>query len=638
MITKGEIKSIDYNDNTCLVRIPIFEGTNYVQEAVLPAIFVTAPGVINGYQAGDIVMIAFENNDISQPVVLGKLYLGAANEATDRGLISCESLTVATSASLPVTTDLNYDVGSSSSITVGVPLDSYKSILDVLAKLQQHSNEFLVVKEDVANITSKMEDLDIHISDLNNMTEAKLSEAIDTNTDSINSLRNDTNASISSLDTQIKSNAEAIVNLSNWQSGVVEDINSISSISLKATESEAELKLIADWQRKVENGEIKSIADITATASDNYAKIEQIAEWQGNVEGDIASIASISTTASDAMSQVEILSEWKSNVETDVSSISSIKSTADSNKANLELIAEWQGKVESGDIESIAEIKSTASDKYASLEELVAWKSSMEDEDNVESIVSIKKTANVAISEIQQITEWKSGVNESIATITSTAEADRALISGKASLNDITAELVIGVINDEPTAKISADRLDIEGKTLDIKVDATNITGSLTIGQLPNTVAEKTDIPDIPTKVSDLDNDTGYLTETGVVSIVDGKVTADYVSGLGCNFSTGQIGAWVFDNGMLRSSTGVSGTFYQSAKVNNSGGLSNLVAFTPTPITGYAFTALQADGLFYIIKEGPQFTSNTKATIPSYAMSSYVASSNGGGGGGVMPL
>ena len=63
-----------------------------------------------------------------------------------------------------------------------------------------------------------------------------------------------------------------------------------------------------------------------------------------------------------------------------------------------------------------------------------------------------------------------------------------------------------------------------------LKVKAANITGTLTIGQLPDTVAESTDIP---TKVSQLWNDNGYQTETGVTTIIDGRVTTDYVNALG---------------------------------------------------------------------------------------------------------
>lgn len=76
------------------------------------------------------------------------------------------------------------------------------------------------------------------------------------------------------------------------------------------------------------------------------------------------------------------------------------------------------------------------------------------------------------------------------------------------------------------TGTIEASRIDTDS----LYVNAANITGSLTIGQLPNNVATKRDIPN---KVSELENDEGYQTKRGVVTIIGGTVTADYVNALG---------------------------------------------------------------------------------------------------------
>ena len=73
--------------------------------------------------------------------------------------------------------------------------------------------------------------------------------------------------------------------------------------------------------------------------------------------------------------------------------------------------------------------------------------------------------------------------------------------------------------------KLTANQID----ATNLKVNAANITGSLTVGQLPDSVAEKSDIP---TNTSDLYNDSGYQTRNGVVNIIDGTVTADYVEAL----------------------------------------------------------------------------------------------------------
>lgn len=75
------------------------------------------------------------------------------------------------------------------------------------------------------------------------------------------------------------------------------------------------------------------------------------------------------------------------------------------------------------------------------------------------------------------------------------------------------------------TGTIEASRIETDS----LYVNAANITGSLTIGQLPNNVATTGDIPD---RVSELENDEGYQTERGVVEIIDGTVTADYVNAL----------------------------------------------------------------------------------------------------------
>lgn len=76
------------------------------------------------------------------------------------------------------------------------------------------------------------------------------------------------------------------------------------------------------------------------------------------------------------------------------------------------------------------------------------------------------------------------------------------------------------------TGTIDANRIDADN----LYVNAANITGSLVIGQLPDNVATTGDIPN---KVSELENDEGYQTEQGVVTIIDGTVDADYVNALG---------------------------------------------------------------------------------------------------------
>lgn len=81
------------------------------------------------------------------------------------------------------------------------------------------------------------------------------------------------------------------------------------------------------------------------------------------------------------------------------------------------------------------------------------------------------------------------------------------------------------------TGSITADKID----ATNLKVNAANITGSLTIGQLPGTVAQTSQIP---TATSQLFNDSLYQTEQGVTSIINGVVTTDYIYALGIEAST----------------------------------------------------------------------------------------------------
>lgn len=60
------------------------------------------------------------------------------------------------------------------------------------------------------------------------------------------------------------------------------------------------------------------------------------------------------------------------------------------------------------------------------------------------------------------------------------------------------------------TGTISAERIDTDN----LKVKAANITGTLTVGQI--------DV-DVPTKVSELENDSGYQTAAGVAGIISNK-------------------------------------------------------------------------------------------------------------------
>jgi len=144
MVTKGIIKSIDFNGNTCTVRLPLFETAATAEPIVTTAIFSNTPGAYNGYKEEDVVLVAFEDNKVESPVIIGKLYLGASKEkADDRGSILCENLTATEEVSIPITTKLTLDNDAKNLTQVGVDndLSTYKSIADIAKSLQKQESQ-----------------------------------------------------------------------------------------------------------------------------------------------------------------------------------------------------------------------------------------------------------------------------------------------------------------------------------------------------------------------------------------------------------------------------------------------------------------------------------------------------------------
>jgi hypothetical protein len=134
MITKGIIKSIDLLGNTCTVHILFFE-TSGNDPIIETATVSNTPGSYNGYKVGDVVYVAFEDGEMSNPVVIGKLYLGTEAEKADpRGVINVEESTAAKKATLPADSKLSAELDKNVPNTT-VPYNSLSSIANSLNKL-----------------------------------------------------------------------------------------------------------------------------------------------------------------------------------------------------------------------------------------------------------------------------------------------------------------------------------------------------------------------------------------------------------------------------------------------------------------------------------------------------------------------
>lgn len=158
-----------------------------------------------------------------------------------------------------------------------------------------------------------------------------------------------------------------------------------------------------------------------------------------------------------------------------------------------------------------------------------------------------------------QTREFNRKLAETYSLIEKTAEEIRLEVGSE--IDDLSASIDIqldsitgridGLDGDYAEISLTLDGLTVSGpdgstqinggkvNTENLTVNAANITGSLTIGQLPSNVATDSDIP---TRTSDLYNDSGYQTRTGVVSIIDGEITADYITALGLTVDSIKLG------------------------------------------------------------------------------------------------
>jgi len=148
MITKGIIETIDLTGNTCALRIPLFETAGTKNKIVMQSTFSVPPGVYNAYNVGDIVWVAFETTGVSDPVVIGKLYLGAAAEKnTTGGAGNYTDMVVSNSLTIPSTTKIIFDPTSNTVIKNNeITLNKYNSIQNIIKAVQANSQQILDLK------------------------------------------------------------------------------------------------------------------------------------------------------------------------------------------------------------------------------------------------------------------------------------------------------------------------------------------------------------------------------------------------------------------------------------------------------------------------------------------------------------
>ena len=105
MITKAKVRSINKAGNRCVVRMPLFETASSASPVEAEALVSITPGLYTNIFINDVVFVAFEENALEKPIILGKLYTGSADESTTPGGAGIfDSLKVNTAATIPSST------------------------------------------------------------------------------------------------------------------------------------------------------------------------------------------------------------------------------------------------------------------------------------------------------------------------------------------------------------------------------------------------------------------------------------------------------------------------------------------------------------------------------------------------------
>lgn len=138
MIYRAIIYKIIPGEYKAKIRIPLLDKipgavASTMEQNLYDAVICVPPGCTPSYSPGEVVMVDFEDNDLSKPVILGVLYREETNSSMS---LKCDSLNVEVDATLPKNTSIgNVDKDSLKS------LEGIYGTVVTLEYLDEHYNE-----------------------------------------------------------------------------------------------------------------------------------------------------------------------------------------------------------------------------------------------------------------------------------------------------------------------------------------------------------------------------------------------------------------------------------------------------------------------------------------------------------------
>lgn len=142
MITKGYIiEKSSQSPFKYKVRMPIFENAGMqTSNSIYDATVCYSAGNINAFKSGDCVFIGFENNNLANPIILGKLFLGEEETATNSSFAN--GLKITSWAQLPE----NTTIGGLKLQTLINDLQQLKNIADIISAMK---NSTIIVSNEL---------------------------------------------------------------------------------------------------------------------------------------------------------------------------------------------------------------------------------------------------------------------------------------------------------------------------------------------------------------------------------------------------------------------------------------------------------------------------------------------------------